>query len=558
MQSSTLAKRGWLLLFLIIAAFYLYGLGAFPLVGPDEPRYAEVAREMLARHDLITPTLGGLPWFEKPPLLYWLIMASYRVFGVSEYAARFGIALCALLTGAAVFCIGRQVEASEEKFDSPVDEKKEANNGFRFWSALIFLSSAGSIVFARGASFDIVVTMTITLALAFFIASEVNHKAAATSGSFLLGGFYFSVGLSLLAKGLVGIVIPFGVIGLYFIFRRERPSRQFLLSLLWGLPLATAVAAVWYGPMIARHGWIFVDQFFVQHHFARFITKKYHHAEPFYFYFTILPLLALPWTISFLSALIGARRWDWRGQASRDRLRVFSLAWIVLPLVFFSLSQSKLPAYILPVLPAVALLTGDRLAEFVRRANGRTPMRVTGALAILVAIGGGYYAARKLGVTPTCAGLSAIPVVLGGVALLFWPRLRPAPVLLIAAGTLAACAIAIKCGAPVVTRQYAVRDLIESANARGYGVAPVVQLHSIERTAEFYAAGRLSYGANGEPIKFEGVNQVANAARRTGGPVLVIVPVQYEWQLLQSRLPIQTEVIGDNGRTAMVVVRIQS
>src|SRR5258708_38352585 len=100
-----LAKRVWSFLFLAIATFYLYGLGGVPLVGPDEPRYAQVAREMLARHDLITPTLGGLPWFEKPPMLYWMMMASYRVFGVNEFSARLGPATCALLTALLVYWI---------------------------------------------------------------------------------------------------------------------------------------------------------------------------------------------------------------------------------------------------------------------------------------------------------------------------------------------------------------------------------------------------------------------------------------------------------------------
>ena len=100
-----LAKRVWSFLFLAVAAFYLYGLGAAPLVGPDEPRYAQVAREMLARHDFVTPTLGGLPWFEKPPLLYWMMMASYRVFGVSEFSARLGPAICGLLTALFVYWI---------------------------------------------------------------------------------------------------------------------------------------------------------------------------------------------------------------------------------------------------------------------------------------------------------------------------------------------------------------------------------------------------------------------------------------------------------------------
>src|ERR687895_2893188 len=108
----TLAKRAWLLFFLAAAAFYLYGLGHLPLVGPDEPRYAQVAREMFLRGDLVTPTLGGHTWFEKPALLYWLMIAAYKVFGVSEWSARLGPALCGLLTIAAVWCVGRAIERS--------------------------------------------------------------------------------------------------------------------------------------------------------------------------------------------------------------------------------------------------------------------------------------------------------------------------------------------------------------------------------------------------------------------------------------------------------------
>src|SRR5713226_7986831 len=113
-----LAKRVWSFLFLAVAAFYLYGLGAVPLVGPDAPRYTEVAREMFARHDLITPTLGGLPWFEKPPLLYWLMIAGYRVFGITESAARLGPAICGLLTAAFVYRIGKTVETAGLTSDS--------------------------------------------------------------------------------------------------------------------------------------------------------------------------------------------------------------------------------------------------------------------------------------------------------------------------------------------------------------------------------------------------------------------------------------------------------
>src|SRR3979411_528267 len=146
-----LAKRGWLLLFFGIAAFYFWGFGLLPLVGPDEPRYAEVAREMFARHDLITPTLGGLPWFEKPPLLYWLMVASYRVIGVTEYAARLGPAVCGRMTAWLVCWVRRAGEAEGLATVSggavASANKDQKRDGLGRYSALVWLTSLGAIVF---------------------------------------------------------------------------------------------------------------------------------------------------------------------------------------------------------------------------------------------------------------------------------------------------------------------------------------------------------------------------------------------------------------------------
>ncbi len=128
--------------------------------------------------------------------------------------------------------------------------------------------------------------MTITWALAFFLVAELENDW--NRRRFWLAGFYVFVGVSLLAKGLVGIVVPFGVVGSYYLLRWRAPERKILLSLFWGLPLAAIVAAFWYGPIIARQGWPFIDQFFIQHHFARYVTAKYRHPAPFYFYVPIL------------------------------------------------------------------------------------------------------------------------------------------------------------------------------------------------------------------------------------------------------------------------------
>src|SRR6185503_487706 len=296
--------------------------------------------------DLVTPTLGGHTWFEKPPLLYWMMIAAAKVVGMNEWSARFGPALCGLLTIAAVWWVGREIE------------RVQGIGDFGFRAALVTASCLGLIVFSHAASFDVVITMTATWSLAFFLMHELTGNRRRKI--WLLIGFYAFVGLSLLAKGLVGVVIPFGVVGFYYLLRRKWPERHVFVSLVWGLPLAAAVAATWYGPVIAKHGRHFTDEFFVQHHFARYTSNKYKHPQPIWFFPAIILLLALPWSPYLIAALVNARRWVWRGTDSVSIVRVFALAWLVMPIVFFSFSGSKLPGYILPALPAAALLVADR------------------------------------------------------------------------------------------------------------------------------------------------------------------------------------------------------
>jgi 4-amino-4-deoxy-L-arabinose transferase-like glycosyltransferase len=470
LHPSTLAKRVYLLLFTIIIAFYLYGLGKLPLLGPDEPRYAQVAREMFLTGNVITPTLGHHTWFEKPALLYWMIAGSFQLFGVNEWAARFGPALCGLLTIAAVWFVGREIDREEPR-------------GFAFWSVVVTASCLGLIVFSRAASFDVVITMTATWSLAFFLLHELRNKRR------FLAAFYVFVGVSLLAKGLVGIVIPFGVVGLYYVLRRRWPSRSVWLSVIWGVPLAIAVSAIWYGPVIARHGWTFIDEFFVQHHFARYVSNKYHHPQPIYFYPVIILMLALPWTPYLIVALAKVRSWKWHGDDSLSIVRVFSLAWLLLPIVFFSFSGSKLPGYVLPVIPAIALLVSDRMTRIF---NPRWPLIIAGAAVVLIVI-------------------------------------------------------VLNFGAVRYANRESVRDLLLMADARGYAGAPVIAQRSDDRSAEFYAYGRVVYGPDGEPVTFDEIT--VDAARARGGKFVVMIPVEYVGNVRGVKT---IEVIGDNGKTAVL------
>ena len=554
MQLSTLAKRAWLLLFIGIAAFYFWGLGFLPLVGPDEPRYAEVAREMLARRDFITPTLGGLPWFEKPPLLYWMMMLSYSVLGVNEYAARIGTAACGLLTAVFVYWLGNSIGKTRE-----AKHGSESDSAIGRWVALVWLSSLGAIGFSRGATFDIVLTMTIAGALTCFFVNEVSTRGASNKvqrQTLLLIGFYVFAGLSLLAKGLIGFVIIFGVITLYPVIRREWPRRSFVTSLIWGVPLALAVAGIWYGPMIAKHGWTFINQFFVQHHFARFVTNKYHHPGPFYFYLPVLVGLALPWTIVLGASLISTRRWRWQGTSGLDRLRVFALVWLIVPLVFFSFSGSKLGGYILPGLPPVAVLVGERIVCWYREQRGQRALRLTGILLLVVVLAAIWYTHRRLHLNFAVTGLSAVTLIATGALAIVRPQLRGKLFLAISIVTVLTAGIALRLVAPAMARSQSVRDLLATANARGFSNIPIVQLHTIERSAEFYGSGRITYGTDGEPVKFEGAWQVADAARRNHGMVLCLVPADLASQL--KTLPqLKVELIADNGRVVLVLVQVK-
>ena len=553
MQPSLLAKRAWFLLFFAIGAFYLWGLGSLPLVGPDEPRYAQVAREMLNRHDLITPTLGGLPWFEKPPLLYWLIILSYRLFGVNEYATRLGPAICGLLTAAFIYWTARRVSESNPRED-------DAGSLAR-WSALVFLSSVGALAFSRGASFDIVLTMTVTGALSFFFASDGGSTRSQAESIAILLLFHVFTGLSLLAKGLIGYVIIYGTISLYCLLRRRWPARSFLKTLAWGIPLSVAVASVWYGPMIARHGWTFIDRFIIQHHFQRFASNKYHHPGPIYYYLPVVLALAIPWTIFLLKALWAARRFDWRGETALNKLRVLGLAWLIVPVLFFSFSGSKLSAYILPVLPAIALLVGDRLMIYARsRATmdraADLVLRVTGGLLLILTIAITLAAHRKFGLSPGPVILSLSAMAAIAIIAIVRPQLGRPLVLSIALGTIGTVAVMLHFFAPVVAREHSMRDPLALAASRGYANTPIVMLHTVERTSEFYGAGRIMYGPDGDVVWFQTVAEVVEAARRNQGSVLCIVPVEYQYQVINNR-QMQTEVIADDGYLALLGVRLR-
>lgn len=323
--------------------FFFFALGAFGLVGADEPRYAQIGREMYENHDWVVPTLNGRPWLEKPVLLYWKEINSYILFGVRDWAARVPAAAHAAVLVLAVFFFMRRFRPGSE-----LD------------AAVITASSAAVVSFARAASTDMLVSAPFAIALlAWWAWHETDRKL-------WLGAFYALLALGTLAKGPVAPALALLIVAAYAALRRE--AKIFLRSLwLPGFALFLAIALPWFVAVQMRVPQFF-RVFFMEHNLARFGTNLYQHGQPFWYYIPVFLLSTLPWTVFTLPALGeairgGVQRVRGASQAGQsqaeegDWLSLFLLLWTVIPIVFFSISRSKLPGYILPAIPAAALLT---------------------------------------------------------------------------------------------------------------------------------------------------------------------------------------------------------
>ena len=325
----------WILLLAFCAFFFFWRLAAFGLIGADEPRYAQVAREMLERHDWITPTLGESPWLEKPPLYYWEAMVAYRIFGVSDWAARLPSALDASLLVFAVYWFLRRFR------------------GFALDGALMLACCAGIVGYARAASTDMPLAAMFTIAMIAWFAWLESER------HLYLLGFYASVGLAMLAKGPVAPLLAAAIIVIFAAARRT-PKILWRSVSLSGVLVFCAIALPWYVLVQIRNPQ-FLRVFILEHNLARFGTNLFHHPEPFWHYLPVTLLGWVPWTVFAVMALVSGLRRIRRDEP--DSFNTFLLIWIGLIVVFFSISKSKLPGYVLPAIPAGILLLANYLRE---------------------------------------------------------------------------------------------------------------------------------------------------------------------------------------------------
>ncbi|HTC40391.1 MAG TPA: glycosyltransferase family 39 protein [Candidatus Acidoferrales bacterium] len=406
LANSPLARLASVLLILAtLYICYFHNLGAIGLVGPDEPRYAWIARSMAETGDWVTPRLYGQPWFEKPVLYYWAAALNFKLFGVSEATARLPSAIAALLATLAMAWLAWRVYGAETAR----------------WLLLLVPTTVGMIGFSHAAATDmpfagmLAIAMVVAARLLGLVQKSFTSFTSSTSFDSCLFGFF--LGLAVLAKGPAAIVLSAGSVLLWAAFTKRWNDAFRCLH-----PLAIAsfclTALPWY-ILCAHRNPDFFRIFIIEHNFKRFLTPEFQHIQPFWFYIPVILLALLPWTVSAAPLVVTAKLLpgpdSWLNSS-----RLFFACWAVFPIVFFTLSKSKLPGYILPSIPALGLLMAHSVSLCIRKI-------LPGERWIRIATGSTFIAFGILGIVQIERIDLAWPVLaftIGGFAILVLRNLR--------------------------------------------------------------------------------------------------------------------------------------
>jgi 4-amino-4-deoxy-L-arabinose transferase-like glycosyltransferase len=427
--SSTSARIAWIIVILAtLYICYFHNLGAIGLVGPDEPRYAWIARDMAETGNWVTPHLYGKPWFEKPPLYYWAAALSFKLFGVSEIAARLPSAVSALLATLAMAWLAWRVYGAETAR----------------WLLLLLPTTVGMIGFSHAAATDMPFTAMLTIAMVFGVellrldpsASFISFTSSTSFTSFFFG---FFLGLALLAKGPAAIVLSGGAVLLWAIFtKRWRDAFRCLHPI--AIVSFCITALPWY-ILCGHRNPGFFRVFIVEHNFRRYVTPEFQHLQPFWFYIPVLLLGVFPWTLLFIPAVQKFLR-DTRWHLSEFALELLLSSWALFPIIFFSISQSKLPGYILPAVPPLVLLFAESISASMQNAD--QPIRWPGLIfgSSLIALGLLSILIKaslsgRLTASPAATEILAhvaFAAVLGGVIVVLFGLMRSNTVALFATG----------------------------------------------------------------------------------------------------------------------------
>lgn len=313
-----------IIVFAITLFIMFFNLGSLPLLDPDEPVYAETPKEMFIFNEFLSPRIYGEYWYDKPPMYYWLVAGSYKLFGINEFAARFPSALLG------VACVGVICQLGSKLF----------NERTGILSALILTTSIEFFYLGKAAVTDMTLVFCLTTALSAFLQKKYYW-------------FYIFAGLATLTKGPIGILFPGGIIFFYLLISRNFSEIK-NMRIPFGIILFSIVALPWYIMMYNIHGSAFIDTFLGFHNITRFTSPEHPEGILWYYYVPVLILGFFPWTAILLQSV-----WTSLTKSRREFSPLLFLniwAWFIF--IFFTISQTKLVSYILPMYPPLALIAG--------------------------------------------------------------------------------------------------------------------------------------------------------------------------------------------------------
>ena len=355
-----LPHRPLLALILLALVLYLPSVWLRDPWSPDEPRYAEVAREMVSRGDYILPHLNGEVYAEKPPLFFWLGIGAGMLPGVPfESGLRLVSAIAALLTLVLTFRLGRRLI--------------DAQTG---WLAAIILATSSMFVMHATTG---VIDGTLTLLVTAAIAAGLSARHARSDVIWAL--FYILAGLAIITKGPVGLAVPAGVL-LLVALQQDGVRGLRAFHPLWGLAIMGFIAALWLGPAIARGGREYADIILLKQNVGR-AWQSWHHKEPIWYFLTVFPGAFAPWILFLPGGLLVG----WKRRAKRPGARV-ALTWFLFTFLFFSVMSGKKTRYLMPLMPAASLLAALELRAFISKETGRTRALIPAVAAVALCLAG--------------------------------------------------------------------------------------------------------------------------------------------------------------------------
>ncbi len=524
----SMTKKNLLILLAVLALIWFSNLEYRTLVKPDEGRYAEIPREMVASGDWTTPRLNELKYFEKPPLQYWATATAYTVFGEHQWTSRLWTALTGfagilLVWFAGVRLFGREAAG---------------------YAALLLSSSLLYVLMAHINTLDMGVTFFITLGLFGLLLGQAQADEKKRRNWMLVA--WAAMALAVLSKGLMGIVLPGAALFIYCLVQRDF---SVLKRMHWlpGLAVFFLIVTPWFY-LVMKANPEFFERFFIYEHYTRFTTKDLGRYQPWYYFIPVLLLGALPWTVTMFDSM-------WRtvrggslpnGQFNSQR---FLLIWAVFIYVFFSISGSKLPSYLLPMLPALALLMGRRIVEMRERTLfWQVAAAIPFALA-LMAIGlklpGMADTPNQAELYPhytpwlIAAGLVSLAGLLGGMALL-WRGKKHVAVPVLALTALLSAQVGLS-GYESIARERSAKHIAEAIRAEVKPDIPFYSLWTYEQTLPFYLKrtftlvqyqDEMAYGIQQEPQRVIPTVEEFAGVWRAQPEALAIMPV-YAYPILQ-------------------------